>query len=107
MAVPSEPSRNIVSSLSGVPANDVLDGSGCDVSVVRSSCGERRPIVESVRRKVFGLLQLQLESVDLRPVFQGVFFLQREVDPFRSCIKLSLLGLNSVRSNIDTSIDLI
>ena len=68
VTIPPEPPRNVVPCLTRVPAHHVLDGSGCDVAVVRSPRRERRTVVESVGRKVFGLLELLLECLGLGPV---------------------------------------
>jgi hypothetical protein len=97
VAIPPEPSRNGVSSLGGVSADDVLDGSSCDVSVVRSSSGEGRTIVESVWREMSVLLQLFLEGVSILPILKNFLFLLREIDPFGSYMKEVILALNSVR----------
>jgi hypothetical protein len=68
--------------LGGVSADHVLDGAGCDMSVVRGSSGEGRAVVEGVRREILRLLQLLLEGVDALPVFESLLLLLGEIDPF-------------------------
>jgi len=83
VAVPAEAARDEVAGLRGVAADDVLDGAGGDVAVVRRAGGEGRPVVEGVGRQVPRLLQLLLEGVDALPVLQRRLLLLREVDPLR------------------------
>jgi hypothetical protein len=66
------------------------------VAVVRRSCRKRRSVVESVWRKMFGLLKLHLESVNTFPVFQGLLLLLSEISAFGDFINDDLLALNSV-----------
>jgi hypothetical protein len=58
------------------------------VAVVRRSCRKRRSVVESVWRKMFGLLKLHLESVNTFPVFQGLLLLLSEICAFGDYIDL-------------------
>jgi len=46
VAVPSRAAGDVVSGLAGVAGDDVLDGSGEDVSVVGEAGGEGRSVVE-------------------------------------------------------------
>lgn len=89
-----------MSCLRGVPADDVLDGSSSDVTVVGCSGGKWRTIVECVGRKILGLLQLLLEGLNALPVLERLLLLLREIDPFRGYISRNVLGLNSVLLNI-------
>ena len=49
-----------------VVGNDVLDGAGEDVAVVRESDGEQRIVVENVLQRVLSPFELSLEGLDLR-----------------------------------------
>lgn len=50
--VPAEPSRNVVALHGPIPRNDVLDGRGQHVAIMRQTGRKRRAIVEDVRRLV-------------------------------------------------------
>eukprot|EP00966_Prymnesium_polylepis_P237473 5492223-Prymnesium_polylepis.2 len=50
VAVPPEAALDVVARLVSVAADDVLDGAGEDVAVVRQTRGERRAVVERERR---------------------------------------------------------
>ena len=63
-----------------LPWNDVLDGSGQDVSIVRQTRSKGGPIVEGELWFVLRLLQAGLERVQLGPKLQDLFLLSREVD---------------------------
>jgi hypothetical protein len=52
------------------------------VAVVGRSRGKGRSVIESVWRKVFGLLQLYLESINTLPIFQSLLLLLREISTF-------------------------
>ena len=74
MTVPSKSSRNIVSCLRGISADDVFYCSCCNVPIMRSSSSEWWPIIESVGWEMLSLLQLFLKYINLFPVFQSLFF---------------------------------
>ena len=65
-----------------VPGDDVLDGAGEDVAVVRESGGERRPVVEDVLGHVFCELELCLERLDFIPKIEGLLLVFREGEVF-------------------------
>lgn len=48
MAIPSESTGDVVAGHGLVPGDDVLDGSGEDVAIVREAGGEGRAVVEYV-----------------------------------------------------------
>mmetsp|Transcript_6466 Transcript_6466/g.14027 ORF Transcript_6466/g.14027 Transcript_6466/m.14027 type:complete len:811 (-) Transcript_6466:137-2569(-) len=64
VAVPSRAAGDVVSGLAGVAGDDVLDGSGEDVSVVGEAGGEGRSVVEG---------ELLIASIDA----QRILFLER------------------------------
>ena len=66
--------------LTGLPRNDVLDGSGQDVAIMGQAGGERRTVVESELWSVLALLEGGLERVQLGPQLQDFLFLSREID---------------------------
>ena len=68
MAVPTEPSRNVMTGLGGVSADDVLDGTCSDVAVVRSTSGKRWTVVESIWWEMFGQFELLFKALVLLPV---------------------------------------
>ena len=78
MAVPAEAASDMEAVHGLVPGDDVLDGAGEDVAVVRESGGERRTVVENVLRRVFGLVELSLEGLNLRPEAEDFLFVFRE-----------------------------
>ena len=63
-------------------SDDVLDGAGKDVAVVRESSGERRTVIENVPRRVFGLFELSLEGLDLRLEAEDFLLVFREWEVF-------------------------
>ena len=83
VTVPPESSRNIVSSLGGISADDILDGSCSDVPIMRSASSEGWSIIESVWWQVFGLFELFFKYVDLFPILQSRFFFFGKANPFR------------------------
>jgi hypothetical protein len=48
VAIPSETTGDIVSSLRSIAADDIFDGASCDVSIMRGTCSKGRSIIESV-----------------------------------------------------------
>ncbi len=80
VAVPSEPSLNVVPRLRSVSADHVFDGACCDVAIVRHSRGERRAVVESVGRKMLRGFELLLEGVNGVPIFESLLFFLGKVD---------------------------
>jgi hypothetical protein len=55
----------------GKPCNDVLDGAGEDVPIVRQAGGEGGAVIEGELRLPLGLLQGGLERVQLLPQLGG------------------------------------
>ncbi len=100
VAVPPESALNVVPGLRGPATDHILDGSSCDVAVVRSPGCEGRSIVEGVGFEVFGFLKLLLEGVNFAPIFERGFFLLWEIKSLRSYFAYILLALNSVLLNI-------
>ena len=82
MAVPAEAASDVEAVHGLVPGDDVLDGAGQDVAVVRESGGERRTVVENVLRRVFGPFELSLEGLDLRPEAEDFLLVFREGEVF-------------------------
>ena len=72
MAVPAEAAGDVVAGHGLESRDDVLDGSGQDVAVVRETGGEGRAIVEDVLGLVLGASQLGLEGLDFGPVLQDL-----------------------------------
>lgn len=54
MAIPAETARHVVACHGLVASDDVLDGAGEDVTVVREAGGEGRAVVEDIFRARFG-----------------------------------------------------
>lgn len=67
MTIPPEPPRDVVSRHRLVPRDNVLDRPREDVTVMRESSGEWRPVVEDVFGEVFGELELGLEGAGSGP----------------------------------------
>lgn len=67
VAVPTEAAGDVVATHGLVARDDILDGPGEDVAVVRQPRRERRPIVEDVLGLPLSKLELRLEGVDLGP----------------------------------------
>jgi hypothetical protein len=63
-----------------LPWNDVLDGSGQDMSIVRQTCCKGGSVVEGELGFVLRLLQAGLERVQLGPKLQDLLLFSREVD---------------------------
>nr|POE82187.1 hypothetical protein CFP56_62945 [Quercus suber] len=78
MAVPAEAASDVEAVHGLVPGDDVLDGAGEDVAVVRESCGERQTVVENVLRRVFGPAELSLKGLDLCPEAEDFLLVIRE-----------------------------
>jgi len=55
MTVPAKAALDVMAGHGSIPTHYILDGSGCDVAIVRCASGKGRTIVESIRWKVFGL----------------------------------------------------
>lgn len=83
MAVPAEAAGDVVAVHGLVAGDDILDGAGENVSVVRESGGERRAVVEDVFWEVLRALQLRLEGLDGGPESEDLLLLpgEREVLP--------------------------
>lgn len=56
VAVPPEPSLNIVACLGGISTNHIFNSTSCYMTVMWSACRERRSIVERIWRKMLGFL---------------------------------------------------
>nr|POF06698.1 hypothetical protein CFP56_47071 [Quercus suber] len=78
MAVLAEAASDVEAVHGLVLGDDVLDGAGEDVAIVRESGGKRRTIVENVLRRVFGPVELSLEGLDLRPEAEDFLLMFRE-----------------------------
>lgn len=78
MTVPSEPARDVVAGHRLVPRDDILNGSGQDMAVVREAGGEGRTVVENVLGHVLGESQLSLEGFDFGPVLENLLLLLGE-----------------------------
>ncbi|KAF3943494.1 hypothetical protein CMV_029956 [Castanea mollissima] len=78
MAVPAEAVSDVEAVHGLVLGDDVLDGAGEDVAVVREFGDERRTIVESVLRRVFGPFEVSLEGLDLRLEAEDFLLVFRE-----------------------------
>ena len=78
MAVPAEAARDVVAGGGLVARDDVLDGAGEDVAVVRQARGERRAVVEDVLGLALGAPQLRGERVQVLPQLQRLLLLPRE-----------------------------
>ncbi len=83
VTVPSEPSLHVVAGLRGVAADYVLDGAGGNVAVMGCTSSKGRSVIESIRREMFGFLELHLKRIDAVPILQRGFLLLRKVDPLR------------------------
>ena len=68
VAIPPESSRNEMACLGSVAADDVLDSSSSNVSVMGCPSRERRSIIESVWWQIFSLFKLEFESLNLFPI---------------------------------------
>ena len=55
------------------------------MAVMRETCSEWGPIVESVGLLAFRPSHLLVEGVDLLPVLEDFLFLLRKIWPFRHC----------------------
>lgn len=84
MTVPSETTRDEVTSLRGIATDDVFDGASSDMAIVRSACGEGRSIVEGVGWKIGSFCKLLFEGVDISPILKYKFFFFGEVESFGS-----------------------
>jgi hypothetical protein len=73
----------MMSCLRSITTDYILNGSSCNMTIMRSSCSEWWSIIKSIGRKVFGLFKLLLEGIDLIPIFENFLLLLGEVDPFR------------------------
>ena len=62
--------------------DDVLDGVGEYVAVVRESGGEQRTIVENVLQRVLSLFKLSLEGLDLRLEAKDFLLMFKEGEVF-------------------------
>lgn len=67
VTVPPEATRDVVAGHGLVASYDVLKGTGEDVTVVRKTGGERRPVVEDELGEMLRSFQLRLERIDLIP----------------------------------------
>lgn len=56
MAIPAEAASDVVTVHGLVPGDDVLDGTGEDVAIVREPRCEGRPVIEDVLGLVLGAL---------------------------------------------------
>ena len=65
-----------------VVGDDVLNGAGEDVAVVRESGGEQRTVIENVLRRVLGPFELSLEGLDLRPEAKDFLLMFKEGEVF-------------------------
>jgi hypothetical protein len=68
MAVPTEPSRNVMTGLGSVSADDILDGTCGNMAVVRGTGGKWWAVVESIWWEIFGQFKLLFEALVLLPV---------------------------------------
>lgn len=48
MTIPAKASFNMITTLVGKASNDVLDGAGQDMTIMRETSGKRRSVVEGV-----------------------------------------------------------
>lgn len=78
MAIPAESASHVVASHGLVTRDNVLDGAGQDVAIVREASGEGRTVVKDVFWHGFGPFQLSLESFDFGPEGEDPLFLLRE-----------------------------
>ena len=78
VAVPTETARNLLALHGPVTRNDVLDGTGQQVTVVRKARCKRRAIVESVRGSRRAAVERLLETVVLVPQSEHALFDLRE-----------------------------
>ena len=63
-------------------SDDVLDGVGKDVAVVKEFNGEQRTVIENMLRRVFGPFELSLEGLDLHPEAEDFLLVFREGEVF-------------------------
>lgn len=71
MCVPAKASLNVMALHGPVSGDDIFDGRGEEVSVVRQAGSERRAIVEGVSRLIFGQLDLDCQTHQQRS-FSGM-----------------------------------
>lgn len=101
VTIPTESSGNIMSSLDGISANNILDCSCGNMSIMRSTSGKWWAIVESIWWKIFCKLQLLFKTFILFPIVENNLLFIGERKSFRSYkINIELLGLNSVLLSI-------
>ena len=65
-----------------VVGDDVLDGAGEDMAVVRESDGEQQTVVENVLQQVLSSFELSLEGLDLRPEAEDFLLMFKEGEVF-------------------------
>lgn len=75
VAVPAEAARDVVAGHRLVARDDVLDGAGEYVAVVREAGGEGGAVVEDVLGEVLGESELSLEGFDFGPVVENLLLL--------------------------------
>lgn len=75
VAVPAEAAGDVVAGHGVEAGDDVLDGAGEDVAVVRETGGEGRAVVEDVFGLILGAGELGLEGLDVGPEGEDGFLL--------------------------------
>ena len=63
-------------------SDDVLDGAGEGVAVVKEFNGEQRTVIENILQRVFGPFKLSLEGLDLHPEAEDFLLVFREGEVF-------------------------
>lgn len=102
MTIPAEAPLHVEAALVGVPSDDIFDGAGQNVAVVRKTGGERRSVVEGEARPTLGLSQAGLEGVDVLPQRQHPQLFIWEADVLRH--RLRHRALIGVRETCNGSI---
>lgn len=77
---PTETTLDVVSRSSSVTSDDVLDGTGEQVAIVRQTGRKRRAIVESVARQILGQLELAVECIERLPKLEDFELFLVKVD---------------------------
>jgi hypothetical protein len=80
MGIPTKATLDMKALHGPVSRDDILDGGGKKMSVVRQAGRERRSIVEIVSRAAFRQFYLSKEGVDLAPSLEDDFLFLGEVD---------------------------
>ena len=76
----------MVTCLTSVSANNILDSACTDVTIMGSSSGEGRSIIEGEGREIFGEFELFFEGLILFPELEDFLFFGWEGDSFGNWI---------------------